>query len=169
MTAVNIRRLAPEELDHFYDLLESVAAEGRWIGTEAPVDREARRARELDRVEEGSAVLVAAEIGDTIVGCAGLHEVIPGLYEVGMMIQDGFRGQGIGSRLLETCIDLAQAREAYKLTLQVWPHNTAAIALYEKYGFSREGYLRHHWRRKSGEVWDSVVMGLVLDPAADSR
>lgn len=26
-----------------------------------------------------------------------------------------------------------------------------------------KGYLRKHWRRKSGELWDSVVMGLVLE------
>ncbi|MEO8323944.1 MAG: hypothetical protein ABI571_07400, partial [Actinomycetota bacterium] len=26
-----------------------------------------------------------------------------------------------------------------------------------------KGYLRMHWRRKSGELWDSVVMGLVLE------
>ena len=62
----------------------------------------------------------------------------------------------------------------HKIALQVWPHNEAAIALYERYGFEREGYLKRHWRRRSGELWDAVVMGLLLTeekviPAADGR
>jgi RimJ/RimL family protein N-acetyltransferase len=44
----------------------------------------------------------------------------------------------------------------------VWPHNDRAIALYEKLGFVEEGRLRRHYRRRNGELWDAVVMGLVL-------
>jgi RimJ/RimL family protein N-acetyltransferase len=39
-----------------------------------------------------------------------------------------------------------------------------ARALYEKYGFVQEGYLRRQYPRKNGEIWDAVVMGLLLDP-----
>jgi RimJ/RimL family protein N-acetyltransferase len=49
------------------------------------------------------------------------------------------------------------------MALQVWPHNAAAIALYERFGFERECYLRRHYRRRSGELWDAIVMGLRLD------
>jgi ribosomal protein S18 acetylase RimI-like enzyme len=46
--------------------------------------------------------------------------------------------------------------------LHVWPHNEAAIALYEKLGFAREGYHPKQYRRRSGEAWDAISMGLVL-------
>jgi RimJ/RimL family protein N-acetyltransferase len=74
-----------------------------------------------------------------------------------------YRGRGIGSALLEASIGWARQAGAHKIALEVWPHNEAAIALYEKFGFEREGYLRKHWRRRSGELWDSVVMGLLLE------
>jgi RimJ/RimL family protein N-acetyltransferase len=45
----------------------------------------------------------------------------------------------------------------------VWPHNTGARALYNTFGFDEEGYLRKQWRRANGELWDSVIMGLVLE------
>ena len=41
----------------------------------------------------------------------------------------------------------------------MWPHNHAAIGLYEKFGFAREGLLRRHYRRRNGELWDAIVMG----------
>ena len=42
---------------------------------------------------------------------------------------------------------------------------TAALALYRKFGFEQEGYLRSHYRRANGELWDAVVMGLLLREA----
>jgi RimJ/RimL family protein N-acetyltransferase len=45
----------------------------------------------------------------------------------------------------------------------VWPHNEATRALYGKFGFVEEGCLRHHYRRRNGQLWDAIVMGLVLD------
>ena len=49
------------------------------------------------------------------------------------------------------------------MILQVWPHNEPAIWLYEKFGFEREGYRRAHYRRKTGDIWDVVEMGLLLN------
>jgi RimJ/RimL family protein N-acetyltransferase len=52
----------------------------------------------------------------------------------------------------------------HKLSLEVFPSNEAAIALYRKFGFVEEGRLRSHYRRQSGELWDVLVMGLLLEP-----
>ena len=58
--------------------------------------------------------------------------------------------------------DLAEgwARSAgvSKLELHVFPHNTPAIALYEKHGYEREGHRRSHYRRPDGTVIDVVLM-----------
>ena len=70
---------------------------------------------------------------------------------------------GQAARHLAEAIDQARTAGAHKVALQVWPHNAAAIALYERFGFQREGYLTRHYRRRSGELWDAVVMGLPLD------
>lgn len=72
-------------------------------------------------------------------------------------------GPGAGSALMERCIAWAKEHDAHKIKLEVWPHNAAAIALYEKFGFVHEGRCRRHWRRANGELWDMLVMGLILD------
>jgi len=71
------------------------------------------------------------------------------------------RGLGLGSALLTEAIAWADAHPVvHKITLQAWPHNTAAVTLYRKFGFQMEGYLHRHWRRRNGELWDAVLMGL---------
>jgi RimJ/RimL family protein N-acetyltransferase len=44
----------------------------------------------------------------------------------------------------------------------VFPHNTAAIALYRKCGFTEEGRRVKQYRRASGELWDTIMMGRLL-------
>jgi RimJ/RimL family protein N-acetyltransferase len=44
-----------------------------------------------------------------------------------------------------------------KLELHVFPHNVAAIGLYEKVGYEREGFRRRQYRR-GGELIDAILM-----------
>jgi RimJ/RimL family protein N-acetyltransferase len=64
---------------------------------------------------------------------------------------------------MTSCIGWCRDRQAHKVTLTVWPHNERGIALYRKFGFAVEGRLARHHRRRSGELWDVLSMGLVLD------
>src|SRR4029453_3862502 len=75
----------------------------------------------------------------------------------------GGAGGGVGTALLAEAVARARTVGAHKIALQVWPHNAAAIALYERFGFEREGYLRRHYRRRSGVLWDAIIMGLRLN------
>ena len=59
-------------------------------------------------------------------------------------------------------MDVARRHGLHKLCLEVFAHNTAAIALYRKNGFVEEGRRVQQYRRASGELWDSIVMGLAL-------
>jgi L-amino acid N-acyltransferase YncA len=66
------------------------------------------------------------------------------------------------TELLAAAIEKARGEGLHKLSLEVFPHNDAAIALYRKFGFVEEGHRVKHYRRASGELWDSIVMGLLL-------
>jgi RimJ/RimL family protein N-acetyltransferase len=160
---VSVREATPADVDGLVDLLVAVAGEGRWIGTEAPVDVERRRRRMAEEIEGPDAIVLVAEAGGALVGQLGLHLAGYGVADLGMLVAAGWRGRGVGSALLAEAVDRARKAGAHKLALQVWPHNSAAIALYEKFGFRREGLLRRHYRRRSGELWDAVIMGLPLD------
>ena len=86
-----------------------------------------------------------------------------GVADLGMHVAASMRGQGVGRALVVAAIAWARAEPGvHKIALQVWPHNDAAQHLYRSCGFEQEGYLRQHYRRKNGELWDAVVMGLVL-------
>ncbi len=66
--------------------------------------------------------------------------------------------------LLEAAID-ARPADVHKIELEVWPHNEAAIALYERLGFEREGLRRDHYRRRDGHLHSSVIMARLFPDA----
>lgn len=148
------------DVEGIIDLLSSVAAEECWIGTELPIDRDARRKGLLATMTRKDALVLVAHVGDPIVAEATLQPQWPGLLYLGMVVELGWRGRGVGTALLDRAIAWARDKKAHKVSLEVFPHNTAAIALYAKHGFVREGLFRAHVRRRSGELWDSIPMGL---------
>jgi RimJ/RimL family protein N-acetyltransferase len=159
--AVTVRNATLDDLDEIMALRQAVAAEGRWIGAEVPLDEDRDRAVFAASIERGS--MFVAELDGEIVGNLGMEVPPYKVADLGMLVKDGHRGQGIGSALLERAIEYAREQGCHKVALQHWPHNEWARGLYEKYGFEQEGYLRRHYPRKNGELWDAVVMGLLLD------
>ena len=159
-----IRPVEPGDFDGWFAVVDSIAAERDWIATEPPLDRELWRGRFEEMVAKDDRVSFLVLDDGRAVGNGGVIEEAPGLYELGMGLIDGYRGRGLGSRLMDEIIAWARAKPgAHKIALQVWPHNTAAIRLYEKKGFVQEGYLHKHYRRASGELWDTILMGLSLE------
>ncbi len=134
----------------------AVAEERDGIATEPPVDVEARAA---SWTLDGTLVAVA---GAEIIGSVHLEPSRHGFGEINMAIVREWRGCGVGSALLAAAIDSARERGLHKLSLGVFAHNVAAIALYRKYGFVEEGRRIKHYRRASGELWDALEMGLLL-------
>jgi putative acetyltransferase len=145
---IEVRPIEAADVDGFVAVFESVAAEGRWIGTELPVD-DARRARWRASAEspQGDAFTNVAVAGPRVVGFAHV-DLDRGHAHLGMAVLDEFRGRGVGRRLLADCVAWARSAGAHKIDLEVWPHNTAARRLYEAAGFVVEGRRKRHWRRQ---------------------
>lgn len=169
---VTIRRARPEDLDALIELRRAVAAEGIWIGAELPLDEDGDREKFSATIakpeDDPTGAMFVAELAGEFVGYLGIVNPI-GIAELGMTVADRRRGHGVGAALLSAAIDWARAAGAHKIALQHWPWNHRARALYERFGFVEEGYLRRHWRRKDGSLWDAVVMGLVLDEVASGH
>ncbi len=137
-------------------LFAAVAEERDGIASEPPVDIEARAA---GWTLDGTLVAVA---GTEIVGSMHIERSRHGFGEIGMAVAREWRGRGVGSALLAAAIEWARERGLHKLSLSVFAHNAAAIALYRKFGFVDEGRRVKHYRRESGELWDALEMGLLL-------
>ncbi|HEY7874383.1 MAG TPA: GNAT family N-acetyltransferase [Actinomycetota bacterium] len=158
-----VRGQTEAELDAVLDLAEAVAREGRWIAMEYPFDRDERRERFSQSLDDPRRESFVAVASDRVIGQAGVgwaSDAVPAT--MGMMVAADWRGRGVGTALLTACVEWARDAGAFKLALDVWPHNDAAIALYRKHGFIEEGYRVKHYRRRNGELWDSVDMGLLL-------
>ena len=140
------------------ELFAAVAGERDGIATEPPVDID-ERAAQFARSIGGSVVAVA---GSQVIGLLHVEVSRHGFGEIGMLVDRGWRGRGVGSVLLRAAIGLAREQGLHKLCLEVFAHNAAAIALYRKCGFVEEGRRTRQYRRASGELWDSIVMGLAL-------
>ena len=140
------------------ELYAAVAGERDGIATEPPVDID-DRAAQFARTIAGSVVAVA---GGQVIGMLHVEATRHGFGEVGMLVGCGWRGRGVGSALVRAAIGLARDQGLHKLSLEVFAHNAGAIALYRKSGFVEEGRRVRQYRRASGELWDSIVMGLAL-------
>jgi RimJ/RimL family protein N-acetyltransferase len=163
VSMVGVRRATEDDVDALVDLFVAVAEEGRWLGTQPPVDRVAQHERFVEDVDGADVVSLVAVVDDQVVGHARVDVTSYNVAGLGMMVDAGWRGRGVGGALVRGAIDAARGLGAHKLALQVWPHNDVARRLYERHGFVEEGVLRRHYPRRNGELWDSVVMGLVLD------
>lgn len=77
---------------------------------------------------------------------------------IGIGVHDDFQGKGIGSTLLAALVDAADNWLALtRVELVVNADNLAAIRLYEKAGFEREGLLKAYAFRAGGYV-DALAM-----------
>jgi RimJ/RimL family protein N-acetyltransferase len=137
-----------------------VAAERTGIASEPPVDIDERTA--IFAAGMPAAGTFVAVAGDQVIGLIRIKPSHHGYGDLAMLVDRDWRGRGAGSALVRAAIDWARGQGLHKLSLEVFAHNEAAIALYRKSGFAEEGRLTRQYRRASGELWDAIVMGMLL-------
>jgi putative acetyltransferase len=163
---VVVRRAKPGDAGALVELAEAVASEPEgWLisdGTWRTPGEERRFLRALRRYDD-AAVFVAELPTDGIVGRLSLgrdpHPASKHVADLGLMVSALHRRRGIGTALLREAEEWARAVGVRKLELHVFPHNDAAIQLYESRGYRREGLRRGHYRR-GAEYLDAVLMAL---------
>lgn len=159
---VTIRPLERSDIDQLLELLEQVANERLWIATEPGFDTALYRARFERFAAAGDSGAFVAVSGGRIVGQLTVYPHEEYGHVIGMLVHEEHRRQGIGRRLLETALEWALERNLPSISLLVFPHNTRAIALYQRAGFEMRTYYRRDVPRKNGEVWDSLLMTRAL-------
>lgn len=171
---MRVRPVTEADLEELARGFKVVVDEERWVARQPPVAA-ADLAEEL-RQRLGEARLMFAlegtdaEGGPALVGFIDLYPTrTDGVYAFGLWVLPGVRGKGGGRTLLEAAID-ARPPHVHKIELETWPHNEAAIALYEHLGFEREGLRRDHYRRADGSLQSSLIMArLFPDPGPPVR
>lgn len=85
----------------------------------------------------GRAYFVAE--GEEIVGFGGVMVVGDEAHVTNLLVSEGFRGNGIGRRLLRSLVFWAVGEGAQHLTLEVRPSNISARNLYAQMGLAPVG------------------------------
>lgn len=129
---------------------QSVEQSRRWLQAQTPAD-----------------VLLVAELEGQIVGAGSLHRQQGRRHHaatIGLGVRDAFQRRGIGSAILAALIDLADNwLDLRRLELTVFVDNAGAVALYERFGFAREGVHRTFAYREGAYV-DALAMARLRGP-----
>jgi ribosomal protein S18 acetylase RimI-like enzyme len=149
------------DVDAVLLLFDAVAAERLWIGTEPGYDRQKYRDMLGFSLSNGNGMFTAVRDG-AIVGVITEYRHDPYGHTIGMLVDAGYRGQGVGAALLERLIGWARERLIPHLSLLVFPHNERALALYRKFGFLEIDAQAAQISRRSGEAWDAILMRKTL-------
>ena len=111
-------------------------------------------------------VIVAEARGD-VVGWGSLNVFSPrkaydSVADFSIYIERGWRGKGVGSRLLTRLIELGRELGYHKLVLSAFPWNTGGMALYQKLGFRTVGIYKEQGKL-DGKWVDTIIMEKLLD------
>lgn len=169
-TELEYRRALPSDAESFVRLMSDEAVIRQLLQQPYPSAAAWRSRLEAQVADPGQLHLVALHEGE-VVGSAGVFSAAGGLprlqhvARLGMSVARAWQGQGVGSELMRRLLDWADRWTPYlRIQLDVFADNTAAIALYEKFGFLLEGRQRASALR-DGRYEDCLLMAR-LHPAA---
>lgn len=106
-----------------------------------------------------SVFLVAEAFGE-VAGYVSMNAISYEGFINNLAVKEKYRRRGVASALMRELIQCAQQREMSVLTLEVRPSNLSAIALYEKFGFRREGERKNFY---SNPTENGLIMTKHMD------
>lgn len=117
--------------------------------------------------ENPNGVLLGAFAEGEMIGICSALPVAPGdryrhRASLGIMINKAHWGRGVGSVMLGILLEAMEETGIEQIELDVVSANAAAIALYEKYGFSRYGLHERGMKYRDGSYADLLLMKLEL-------
>lgn len=107
------------------------------------------------------AEMITADASGAVVGYAAFWCVVDQGELGNVAVIDGWRGAGIGARLVEEVLRRAARRGVREVFLEVRPSNTIARRLYDHLGFRPVGRRRNYYQRP---VEDAIVLRRSVDP-----
>lgn len=115
---------------------------------------------------QGRFSVVVAELEGEVIGWASLNPyshrcAYHGVADLSVYIDRSFRGQGVGSFLLESLHKIAKENSFYKIVLFTFPFNQSGQGLYKKTGYRQVGVFEKQGIL-NGEFIDVMIMEKLL-------
>ena len=164
MSSITIRHSNKEEYEAVSEVYAGFDTASNTLQTPFP-SKDLWKSR-LENIPQGSYSLIAEKAGE-IIGQIGFEtSKNPRRKHVasfGMGVKESFHGQGVGSKLLSSVLDLADNwLNIKRIELVVYTDNEPAINLYKKYGFVVEGESENYAFR-NGKFVNAFHMARVLN------
>ena len=170
MAEPTIRPIALADIASFRECVTAVMRERVFLAYQEPFSLVDTAAFVAGNLAAGSPHFVADDGGRIIGWCDLRRETIP-IYAhegmLGMGVADGYRGRGIGRRLLQTTLDASRAAGFERVSLSVYAKNVRALALYRSAGFLVEG-TRVRGKKQDGEYDDVLMMACFCQEHGDA-
>ena len=165
---VCIRTPLPEDASKLLKYLDLIFQADRFFMTTDEESKEWRtiekqKNRAQDSLQNDNKLLLITESDSNIVSMSdiecGQRNRNQHVGQMGISILPKYRGNGLGTAIIQTMIDWAAAHPVIeKLALGVWAENTPAFALYEKMEFIEEGRKVREVKYADGTYDDMVGM-----------
>jgi L-amino acid N-acyltransferase YncA len=160
---VVLRAIRWEDLDDCIDFINSLVEEGAEILRDTNVTREEEAdwlGSRLARIEKGQLIGVVAEVDGKMVANSEVEKrgsYMSHLGYLGIAIKKGYRGIGIGTKIMQTLINESKKMGLEILILDVFDVNQPAKTLYKKMGFKEVGKIPKGIH-KNGKYIDLIRM-----------
>ncbi|KKU81001.1 hypothetical protein A2875_05275 [Candidatus Gottesmanbacteria bacterium RIFCSPHIGHO2_01_FULL_46_14] len=146
---VVFRTLDNRDLDGMLGYINNLIAEDTYIGMYGkPVTREEEEkvlSEMLEKIEKGDQVWIVVEINGRHSGSGEVRRNHmrrqKHVADLGISLRKEYRGEGIGTELMNLLIDEARTMGLTLVTRGCFENNEGACHLYEKMGFSRAGVI----------------------------
>ena len=109
----------------------------------------------LESMERNDTLFLVALNGEEVAGYLGCYCVAGEGEITNVAVKSSYRRQGIGGKLLETLYEEAKALHTQEFFLEVRESNEAAIGLYSRQGFVKEGVRKNFYEKP---VENAVIM-----------
>ena len=163
MVQVIVRHAEPDDYEAMHRIMSGPRAAAGTL--QLPLQSAEAWRKRLREPPEGLFMLVACAEGE-VVRNLGL-ETSPNrprvrhVGSIGMAVRDDWQGKGVGTALIGAALDLADNwLNLMRIELRVYVDNSAAVALYKKFGFEIEGTHRRLAFR-NGEYVDAYSMARI--------
>ncbi|MCF1454331.1 GNAT family N-acetyltransferase [Agrobacterium vitis] len=163
MSGIVLQPMQPDFVESFHQALDAVARERRYLSMLEAPPLERLRDFVADLKHGNNPQFVALD-GARVIGWCDIRrhdrEIHAHRGVLGMGIIDGYRGAGLGKRLIETTLAASWEIGLHRVELDAHADNDRAIRLYESVGFLREGVARDAVRI-DGRFVDVIHMAIL--------
>ena len=99
-----------------------------------------------------SSYLVAKNEDNIIVAFAGIWKILDEVHITNIAVREDFRNQGVGSKIFQNLLELADIKGVNSITLEVSENNIPAIKIYEKCGFEKVGFRKNYYGNNNSAI-----------------